>query len=419
MTIFAVAIGVSLYIGVQWKLNEDLKYLSSKYSGDVRFEYGSAALSLAGTVIVTDIDLFFPKQNIKMSINELKYSAGSIFEMAFLRQQSDRTDFPDTLYLSIKEAIIPLEPSLVKLIASADSRTTWDAINASACGKIKQLGLNEYFSMGYDYIVFSSEANFRQDGLSGNLLGEGWIDVEETSKLDYQFNISGLFNNSRDVQLKGPTPVIEQLMFDLVDQGYNRHRNEFCSLKAGIKTEEYIVQHIKTIKQKLASVGIKMTLAGQRAYKNYLQPNSELQISLNPQVSFTFADFGYYDEQEIRDLLDLELKINQQIITRVFNNWALDKFDKIVINDNSSVDSSIEKRFETVIIHRAFRREPVNNATNFTDFEVKVVRLNGKEIIGKLKGIKKQRLHIAKSMEGGIVEVSLPIGEIRDFYVYR
>ena len=44
--------------------------------------------------------------------------------------------------------------------------------------------------MGYDYIVFSTEANFYKDQFSENLLGDGWFDIEETSHINYRFNMA-------------------------------------------------------------------------------------------------------------------------------------------------------------------------------------------------------------------------------------
>ena len=420
LVIFAVVIGLSLYIGVQWKLKEDLKHFASKVRPYALFEYQSSAMSLAGTIILADISLYFQRQDITVTIDKIEYSSGSILDMAFFRRQLDSQKYPEQMTLKILEAVIPLTPPLVKYISAVEQDSIWSALNAMACGKIKHIGINQYFSMGYDYIVFSSESKFRRDEYSGNLVGGGWMNIEETNKLTYQLNLAGFYQKVNSPLTHQQTPTLEAFTLDIQDNGYNRHRNEYCASRSGQETVEYIEQHVEMVSQKLNSVGINMTLVGKRHYSDFLQPSSLLHLSVQPSESFSLADFGYYDEQQLRKLLGLKLQINHQTVGTLFDNWGLDRLNQIVMRDPSEDNKASNKpRYKTVFIKRAFQKHALSSVEKFINEKIRVIRNDGKKFEGKLTEIKNNKLLVAMTIQGGIVKVPVEIKTIDEFFVYQ
>ena len=418
--IFLLAIVVSLYVGVQWKLKEDLKYLSSRLAPEIQFDYQSSVLTPSGKIVVSDIDLNIRALDLNITIDKVEYSAGSIWDMAFLKGQIDDKQLPKQLSLSVKELIIPLSPSLIDTISLAEQSSTWDTLSASGCGDVKQFGINEYSNMGYDYIVFSSDAEFYQDDYSGNLIGKGWIDIEETSKFTYQLDLSGVYEAGEDADNKDNTPILEKLNLDIQDKGYNRHRNEFCALKSGLSADEYIEKHIKTFVKTLKSVDIEMTLASQRVYKDSMQPLSQISLSMKPKPSFSFKDFGYYNEAELRELLGFKISVNDQNIDSIFNKWSLDKFNTIVIaSDDDEQSEGLQRRYENVIVKRKFQKEPASSAEKFIDYKVKIIRDDGKVYQGRLKEIKKNKLYIAMPVAKGTLKLSVEKKRVKEFYVHQ
>jgi len=418
--VFAFFISLSLYVGVQWKLSQDLDYLVSQSGYGARFTYGSSSISPTGEITINDIKVNIPSEEIKITINQLKYSAGSILDMAFIRTQMGKNEFPKKLSLKIKEAIIPLSPRLVEIFTKDDVRNTWDAVNASACGKVKKIGLQEYVEMGYDYLVLSTELQFKEDYYSGNLKGYGWIDIEQTNRTEFQLDLAGFYEYLTQSDIKASPPSLDYLDLTIVDQGYNRHRNEFCSLKAGNESEDYVREHVKTVVQKLDSVDIKMTLSGASAYELLMKPNSQLHIEFKPEVSFTFADFGYYDEREIRDLLGLTVEINQQLYSNLVNNWALDRFNRIETREITTKSEQTKNRFfENIIVHRSFHLEDKKSMEEFINFEIKVVKLDGKSIQGVLQQNEKQQLVIIRQINGGTISSVINAKQVKEFFVYR
>ncbi len=418
--IFAFFIGISLYIGVQWKLSQDLDYFVSHSSYGAKFKYGSSSISPTGEITINDIKINIPTAETKITIKQLKYSAGSILDMAFIRTQLGKNEFPKILSLKVKEAIIPLSPRLVELLSKGEKINTWDAVNSSACGNVKKIGLHEYVEMGYNYLVLSSESQFKEDYYSGNLKGNGWIDIEQTNRTEFQLDLAGFYEYISQDDVKKEPPSLEFLDLTIVDQGYNRHRNEFCSLKTNSKSDDYIREHVKTVAQKLDSVDIKMTLSGVNAYQLLMQPNSKLHLQFKPEFSFTFADFGYYDEREIRELLGLTIEVNQQLYSNLFNNWALDRFNKIETREiTTKTEQSKNRFFENVIVRRSFHQEDKKLMNKFINAKIKVEKLDGENILGVLQRNEKQQLVIERRISGGTVASVIEPHQVKKFFVYR
>jgi len=420
LVVFAFFIGLSLYVGVQWKLSQDLDYLVSKSGYGARFTYGSSSISLTGEITINDIKVNIPSEEIKITISQLKYSAGSILDMAFIRTQIGKNEFPKKVSLKVKEAIIPLSSRLIEIYTKNDVRTTWDAVNASACGKVKKIGLQEYVEMGYDYLVLSTEVQFKEDYYSGNLRGYGWIDIEQTNRTEFQLDLAGFYEYLTQSDAKTSPPSLDYLDITIVDQGYNRHRNEFCSLKAGNESEDYVREHVKTVVQKLDSVDIKMTLSGKSAYELLMKPNSQLHLEFKPEVSFTLADFGYYDEREIRELLGLTVEINQQLYSNLVNNWALDRFNRIETREITTKSEQSKNRFfENIIVHRSFYLEDKKSMDRFINSKIRVVKLDGKNIEGVLQKNENQQLVIVRQINGGTLSSVISAKQVKEFFVYR
>lgn len=420
LLIFSVAISLSLLIGVQWKLNEDLKYLSSNHRYDFDFSYDSSVITPLGQIILKDVKIYSQKLDVEITINEIQYSSGSIFKMAFLRQEFESGEFPELLELKIDQAVIPLSPSLVKAIKAFEKESVWGHLNASACGNVKSIGINQYFSMGYDYLVLSAETSLYKDPLSRNLHGKGWLEIEETSEIQFRLNLTDFYNNQLTHLLDTRFSQIE--MFDLTvkDAGYNYHKNEYCSGRSQLSTADYLKQHVKIIQQKLRSVGIKMTPSGQRDYSDFLKPNSELHLHMEPDANFTAVDFSYYNEIELRKRLNLKLEVNDKNVPLFFNDWDLKKFQNISLKDKKAATSSTKiKRYKTILIKRQFQLEKLSDVEKYIDYKVKLLRVNGKETIGKLKRVYKKRLYIAMNVQKGTVEIPVLIKDIKTFSVFR
>jgi len=418
--IFTVIIGLSLYIGAQWKLKQDLEQIDKQLGHSVKFSYESSALTLTGKVIIGGVDLFFPSQDLNISINKVEFSTGSIFDMAFLSSQFQKKAIPEYLSYSLNEVVIPLTPQLVRLIASTEQRDNWNYLSAVGCGRISRLGFNQYFAMGYDYLVFSADATFELDDYNGNMIGSGHIDIDETSLIDYKFNIANIYESQKNDLVRNIKPSIESMAMSILDKGYNRHRNEYCALKAETTTELYLERHINGVKKKFESAGIKVTPTGIRAYNAFLKPSSRVDISIKPQASFSLADFGFYDESELRDILGLKLSINEQSVGPVFRNWSHDKYSEILFIDSSDNDNvPTAKRFENIVVHRRYEQEPIDNIGNFVGQQVKIIREDGKQYLGELNSIENDRVFVSISRDGGVIKVSVETARITRLDILR
>jgi len=411
--IFAVVISLSLYIGVQWKLKQDLEEIDKQLGPSIKFDFASSAMTLTGQVIVGGVEIRLSNPKINISVNKVRLNTGSIFSMAFLSSQFEEKAVPENFSLILDEVVIPLTPELVKLLSAIEQPDSWSTMSAVGCGKVKNLGLSQYFAMGYDYLVFSSETRYGKDSYSGNLVGTSQWSIEETSDFKVDFNIAGFFESLDKQAVRPVTPSIESMNIEVSDRGYNRHRNEYCGLKSEQRPEVYLGNHVKAVKQKFEQAGIKITPTGIRFYTEYLQPNSRLNINIKPQPSFSMADFGFYDESEIRGILGLDLILNGKNVGVLFNGWSHDKYSQIMFIDPSVDDEGEQnKRFETVIVKRSFKSVDVAQLPQNIGEQARITQTDGQEHIGQIIKVEDQRVYIATPRDGGTIERSVPINQV-------
>ncbi len=414
LLIFAVVISLSLYVGVQWKLKQDLEQIDKQLGSAIKFSYETSAITLTGQVVVGGVELRFIHPKIDVSVNKVKLSTGSIFDMAFLSSLFREKTLPENFSLILDQVVIPLTPDLVKLITAVEQPDSWSRMAAVGCGEVRSIGMSQYFAMGYDYLVFSSETRYSRDSFNGHLIGSSRFSIEETADVVLKFDIANFFESLDTRSARPIEPSIESMTIDILDRGYNRHRNEYCAIKSEQKIEEYLGNHVIAVKQKFAQADINITPTGIRFYTEYLQPSSRLNINITPKPSFSLADFGFYNESEIRDILGLDLKLNGKNIGLLFKDWSHDKFAQIAFTDSSSSQSDQEtKRFETVVVRRTFETAPISSIRTQVGAQARLTQYDGKEFLGKIIKIEDQRVFLATPRDGGTVQRSLPLSQVK------
>lgn len=417
--IFIIAIGLSLFIGVQWKLDQDLAKISERWRNSIELTYQNARVTVSGDVVVNGVGLYFKEHDIYMSADVVRYSSDSILDAAFLYNHSRSKALPRRSKLSVNNAVIPLTPSLVELINQKQPPSIWTGLLATACGKVRKLGVAQYFSLGYDNASFSSDLSIEQEPVSGNLLASGWMDIENTALIEFKFNAANVYAIEESTSNTLPSSL-DAIELNIEDRGFNARRNEFCSLKQSVETDTFVTQHVEQVKKLFSSVGIKMLPSGRRAYTELMQPATKLRLSALPSASFSISDFGFYDEKELRSILNLELSLNNQPVNAIFEGWALDKVEQINLNQYyQDDDSGLAKRFETIVIKRSYQPESVDKIDDFIGQSVKIIRQDGREYIGKLIESDGSGLKISMPLNGGTVQVSVMRSQITQFYVYR
>ncbi|MCF6193566.1 MAG: hypothetical protein L3J46_04445, partial [Kangiellaceae bacterium] len=411
---------LSLYFIAQWRLSENLEQLNERFGSNLNFEYSSARVSPFGNLVLNNVTISFIKQDAVISVGKIEYSTGNIFDTTFLYQHLYANDIPENLRLSFNDVVLPLTPTLIKYLSNKEADSTTRSLLLSACGDVQQMGIKEYSAMGYDYFAFSGGVTFQREQNMQILAARGWLDIEETARLNFDMNLSNITSERKELLAATKDLTIDTFNADLRDNGLNRRKLEYCASKSQLAGDGFIEANLATIKQRLNSVGINLTMAGVRSYKEWIQPGSQLELSIEPVVNFTFNDFGFYDEAELRRLLGLDLKINGRLRSHIFDHWALDKFNTIRIRN--AYDSDINtplKRFETVYIKRVYHQEPVEKAPGYIGYKIKLVRSNGKTSIGTLNRISKNKLYVDIKVQAGILQTAIKVERIKEFHVYR
>ncbi|MDQ7048306.1 MAG: hypothetical protein Q9M92_01705 [Enterobacterales bacterium] len=421
LMIYTIAIGFSIYIGVQWKLQDDIKAIVARSFGpDVEFDYQKSYLTLSGRVVIVGASFFFKQKDVNITADTISYSMGSVIDTAMQNQYLGSGELPTKFNLKFNEVMLHLNPSLVKMFSQSEPRSVWQTLSSSACGDLDKIGINQYFSMGYDYIVMSGEMDLFQDPYNNQLQIEGWSEIEETLKVTYQLNLSDY--QQQELLLKPDLSNIRTLNLGLKDKGFNRRKNRYCAAQTDISNRDFMQQHIASLTRKLAQADLKLTNQALSAYSLFIQPESEVNILLEPEESFSNKDFFYFSESELRRLSGFKMEVNHQTVDKIFENWSIEKYKNIKTQKGRKTlegNPNINKRFETLLIKRSFHQEKLSNLENYMDYRVKLIRDDHKIYQGRLKRVIGKRVYIVRPIQGGEVEVSMQIDRVIDFFVYR
>ena len=407
---------VCFYFFAQWKLKSNLDQFISKSSENVEISYDSARVTLAGTALVRGSSLLIPSFNIQIAIEEVEFSTTNIIDLLFGSDSSEKFNIPEQITLRIDNANLPLSTTLVSMIKSVEQPSNLSALEASGCGQKTHLGIDEYLAMGYKSVNVSGDFTFDKSAEVGNIIskisGAAQLNVADMTRFSYQFELSNILNDFSDFSQFELMPTLDYFSMDITDLGYNFRKNTYCAEQEKTTIASYTDNHIKLVADALKSAKLVMSDDIKRTYKELLQPGSTVHFSISPQNGFNFESLLHYNEQELREALGLELKVNNFDLPTIFDGWQLNKFDKVVVLSPKEIakKNSIKKY--------KYYLKPLVNAKRYLKKQVKIIKPNGVVLEGRLDAVNKESLRLLISYKQGTSEGEIDKDLIASFYVY-
>ncbi len=416
ITIVAILL-LGLYFFAQWQLKSTLDELIDNIGDEVSLSYDSARLTLSGTALIQGSELSIPALNIQMTVSEVEYAVGGLFDTLFSSGSSETFTIPDNLYIRYENANLVLNPAVVAMLKSIEQPSQLSALEASGCGQKMHLGINEYLAMGYSDINISGEFSFEKMSLVSDVIskisGHSKIDITTMTRFEYQFEISNIVNNLKEWDKLKLMPTIDLISLDVTDLGYNFRRNSYCAAQANSEIVPYLDNHIKLVSDALKSAKLKVTDDIKRTYRELLQPGSTVHLAIRPKPGFNFEQLMHYNEQELRDILGLEVKVNNFDLPQIFTGWKLEKFNKVVVLSPKQIAKKNQ------IKRVRYYKKPLVNAKRYINKQVKVIRLDGRVFEGILDSADGDNLRISTSYKEGMSQGPVIKKRIKSFYVYQ
>lgn len=411
------ALFLGIYFFAQWQLKSNLEQLTDNLGNEFEVTYDSARLTLSGTALIHKANLAIPSMNIQMTVDEIEYGVGNVFGTLFSSNSSDDFSIPQSLYIRYENANLLLTPSVVAMIKSAEQPSHLSALEASGCGQKMHIGINEYLAMGYNDVNVSGEFSFEKSSVVSDTIsqisGQSKLNISNMTRFEYQFEVSNIVSDFNKLAQLELMPTIDLISLDVTDLGYNFRRNTYCASQANSEIAPYLDNHIKLVSDALKTAKLEMTDDIKRTYKELLQPGSTVHLAIKPQPGFSFANLTHYNEQELRDILGLEIQVNNFDLPQIFKGWQLRKFDKVVVLSPKAIAEKNKIR------HLKYHEKPLVNAKRYIRKKVKVERLDGSIFEGILDSVDGDNIRISTTYKQGYSQGAIIKSRIKSFYVYQ
>ena len=414
---FLFVLSISFYLFAQWQLKANLDQLIIDSGKDIEISYDSARVTLVGTALIRGSSLYIPALNIQIAVDEVEFGASSIIDLLFGSDSSGKYSIPEQLTLRLKNANLPLSTTLVSMIKSVEQPSHLSALEASGCGQKTHIGIDEYLAMGYQSVNVSGEFTFEKSAEVGDIIskisGSAHLDITDMTRFNYQFELSNILNDFSDFSQFELMPTLDYFAMDITDLGYNFRKNTYCAEQEKTTIALYTDNHIKLVGDALKSAKLNMSDDIKRTYRELLQPGSTVHFSISPQAGFSFDSLFHYNEQELREVLGLELKVNNFDLPTIFDGWQLNKFDKVVVLSPKEIAKKNRiKRYKYYL-------KPLVNANRYISKQVKIVKPNGVVLEGRLDAVNKESIRLLISYQQGTSEGEIDKDQIDSFYVYQ
>jgi len=415
--VFLCVLSTSFYFFAQWKLKANLDQLIIDSGKDIEISYDSARVTLTGTALIRGSSLNIPSLSIQMTIEEAEFGTANIFDLLFGSDSSDKFTLPEHLTLRFNNVNLPLSSTLVTMIKSAEQPNNLSALEASGCGQKTHIGIHEYLAMGYKSVNISGDFTVEKSAEVGNIIsqisGEAHLDIADMTRFNYQFELSNILNDFSDFSQFELMPTLNYFAMDITDLGYNFRKNTYCAEQEKTTIANYTDNHIKLVGDALKSAKLNMSDDIKRTYRELLQPGSTVHLSISPQAGFNLDSLTHYDEQQLREVLGVVLKVNNFDLPVIFDGWKLDKFDKVVVLSPKEIAKK-----NSIKIYKYYLK-PLANAKRYISKKVKIVKLNGVVLEGRLDSVNKESLRLLISYQQGTSEGEIGKDQIDSFYVYQ
>jgi len=124
-------------------------------------------------------------------------------------------------------------------------------------------------------------------------------------------------------------------------------------------------------------------------------------------------DIFYYQEDNLRDVLGLKIKLNHFELPAIFADWTLDKFNDVnVLSPKAIAKKKRVKMIKYNLMH-------VEQASDYINSQVKIIKTNGEIFVGVLVSVEVDNLRLNILYQEGNAEIPFEKDRIKQFYVYQ
>ncbi len=421
--LLAIIVTLSLMLFAQWRVDKEVESIVAKISPFVELKYESTSISYTGEISINSIELYSPQSSIGIEIGKLKFSIGSLVDLATFKSRLEDRVLPKKGYLIIEDFLLPFNSQVLRAAKTLEKKSSLELIQWSYCKSFEDYGLSAMDAMGYDYIAGDHELHYMFDDYSGSIIINGSSEVEEAFKSEFQLNIGNIRNwlkaldenQQSNIDLAVALPQLSLLEVRTSDIGYNLRKAQMCAVREGVSVEDYYTGHINAVSSLFNDVQLSLGESFNELYPLFIKPNSEFYWFMQPKPTFDPLALSYYSYEDFIIHGGLKVLINKKPLNIEPNSWSMEKFDQIKINylEKQRQTQETPNQYQTVLVKQEYQQKPIGQVARFIGAKAKILRADGKLFEGKIVKVDSRRVWLQIVSSEGELELSVMPKDIR------
>jgi len=268
---------------------------------------------LEGTLSVEGIQINPPDLTEGLSIGQVRVRGEGPGFLLDLMMNGLGPEPPKQLQVEFRGMLIPLDLAL-----AAQPNPTAGLSGNKKPGVCTLGGILQYTGLDkldYGELVASGFIRYRIPPLGNSLSLTMAYDLERVASTRFEVDVSGEISPA--AMAFGAQPTVDTLSIQYqMDPEYSQGITQYCASQKNQKPEQFLNDLFAMDDAGYAeAVGFVPGPGLRTVLRKLVTGPSELDISANPSPNLTAANIGLYKPEQLVDLLDVEMSIDDQLIT--------------------------------------------------------------------------------------------------------
>ena len=394
-----------------WTIKSQMESLQSAMAPVAAISWQEIATPLMGPIGVKNIVVRPNIVNDPIQIGSVLIHANGPMERFELLRAHIQDEVPKNLKLSINRVSLDLNGEIAKWLGALQTgATVGTQIDALACGNRKFFSVNDLREMGYKELATDVRLEYKFDESKNALSLFAQVRTYDMMVLSIDATIPGTDVPRKIKSVSLQEPSIESLSITVQDLGFNKNKNNFCSVESGRPVEQYLKAHVESVRARAGEIHFRPSEELLTAYRTYLsKPSSTITISINPQDANPLSALSMPDSNDALQALGLEVSLDQKPIKNLGNF-------KTAAERLAEMQAAQEANKVKVI---TYRDTPVPDLNKYIDQRVLLNTNDGKFLVGYLTTVSPEEIVITRQMVGGSAVMTIAASNIARARVLR
>lgn len=367
---------------------------------------------LEGSLSVEGISISPTEIPERMRIGQIKVRGDGVGFLLDLATKGLGPEPPKKLQMQIHRMVVPLEMAYASNTSSALSLTAPKKTDVCSLeGVLQQTGLKE---LGYDELVVGGFMRYRMSPSNDGLSLEASYQLQGLASMRVEFDVGGALSPA--AMALGSVPTFENLSFSYqFDSAYTKAVTDYCADQKKQKPKAFVDGLFAGNDASFAKALGFIPGPGLRgAFKKLISGPGELTIRANPSPNLSLSNVGLYKPEQLVDMLDLEVIIDEKIVTDMSYQMASEGKELLasLVSGEKKPEKAVKAKRKKVVMRYLPVDLPLLGKNIGRELKIYSTQAE-KPREGRLTVISGEVVTVEQRIFGGKVELHIPFKTIK------